>query len=139
MGSTRLKGTKLSLKIGDVEYMGDVTSWSITNEDRDADVVTFEDAANGNTRAFLLAVGLVQSTAPDSLFMHVWDHPGETATYTLAPHGNEVPTVAEPHFTGSLTMPNPGEFGGEAGPATFTSEVAFSLDAKPTKVTSVEG
>ena len=139
MGSTRLKGSKLKLTIEETDYHGDLTNYTITNEEKDADVTTFEDAASGNTRAFSLAVTLVQSTDPDSLWMHVWDNEGKPFSFTLAPHGNETPSTTQPHFTGTGIMPPPADLGGEAGNNTFTSEVTFQLDAKPTKVTTGSG
>lgn len=135
--STRLTGAKLSIKIGETEYKSDVTSYRIQNAERDSDVVTFEDAENGDLRDYTLVAGLVQSTDPESLHMHVWDHEGETFTYVLAPHGNAAPSTTEPHFTGSGTMPAPPELGGEAGKRnTFTTEATFELDGKPRKLTA---
>lgn len=136
---TRLTGAKLAIQIGDTEYKDNVTSWSFGNEDADSDVLTFADAEAGDIKDWTLTTGIVQSTDPDSLHMHVWDHEGESFTYVVAPHGNEIPSPAQPHFVGSGTMPTPPETGGEAGRRnTFTTEVTFELDGKPRKITSAE-
>lgn len=137
MGSKRIKGTKLSLKIDNTEYNGDATSYEFTHEDADAGLVTFADAADGNTKDWMLTVGLVQSTDPSSLFMQIWDNAGRTGVpYVLAPHGNATPTAAQPHFKGTLTLPLPARLGGEAGTAEYDTEAEFRLDGKPQKVTT---
>lgn len=133
----RLTGAKLSLTINDQEYKGDITSWNFANAEADSDVLTFADAEAGELRDWTLTTGIVQSTDPDSLHMHVWDHEGESFEYVVAPHGNEVPTAAQPHFVGSGIMPAAPETGGEAGRRnTFTSEVVFELDGKPRKIST---
>ncbi|XCB29639.1 hypothetical protein RQN30_10710 [Arcanobacterium hippocoleae] len=138
MGSIRLKGTKLSLKIDEVEYKGDLISYKITNEEKDADVTTFEDMESGNTAQFILTIGMIQSTAQNSLFAKFWENTGKECEFILAPHGNAQASADEPHYKGLLTIPNPPEFGGEASNSAYTSEVSCKLSAKPEKVTNSE-
>lgn len=134
--STRIKGAKLLLELGTpaVNHKCDITASTITNEEKDADVTTFCDVESGDDRDYFLNFTAVQSTDPDSLWRHIWDHAGdEEVPYTYAPHGNEVPTAAQPHFTGTLTIGPPPEIGGEAGKQnTFTFEAQWKLDGKPT-------
>lgn len=116
-GSTRIKGTKLSLKFGSPakDYWCDVTSCTLTNEEADAGVVTFCDAADGGGRDFFLNIAGIQSTAADSFWRYVWEHTGEEVGFTYAPHGNEMPTADEPHFIGTVKVGPKPEVGGEAG------------------------
>lgn len=137
MGSTRIKGNALILEIDGTEYRGDLTEYHIKNEEKDSDVTTFEDAAQGNTRKYILEAGFVQSTASQSLWRKLWDNAGrKNVPYKIAPHGNKVATADQPHFTGTLTLPAPGELGGEAGPGEFTTSAEFELDGKPKLVTA---
>jgi hypothetical protein len=60
----------------------------------------------------------------------------------VRPYGNTVPTVAEPHFTGTVTISEPdGDYlGGDADPSTsarFVTEVEWIFTAKPVMVTEV--
>ena len=134
--SARIKGSALILSIGSpaVDHKVDITAASITNAEKDSDVTTFGDVAAGDDRDFFLKFTGTQSTAVASLWRYIWEHAGDEAVaYTYAPHGNEIPTAAEPHFTGTLTIGPPPEIGGEAGKNnTYTFEAEWKLDAKPT-------
>lgn len=133
VSSKRLKGTTLALLIDGKNYIGDVTSWTLSAEDKDADVTTFLDARSGNLSAFTLALGMVQSTDPESLFMKFWESTGQELKFALAPHGNEEASAEQPIFTGTLIVPNAPEMGGDAGNNTYTSEVECQLTGKPAK------
>ena len=134
--STRIKGASLILSIGApaVDHKVDITSAKITNTEKDADVLTFGDVEMGDDRDFFLEFTATQSTAALSLWRHIWDNAGdEGVPYTYAPHGNLVPSAAEPHFEGTLTIGPPPELGGEAGKTnTYTFDAEWKLDAKPT-------
>lgn len=137
MASTRLKGTKLSLKIDNTEHKGDLTSYEFSTSEKSENVVTFEDMENGNGGyQYTLKLGFVQSTDANSLFMKFWENTGAEANYTLAPHGNPTPSAAQPHFTGKLIIPAPPNFGGEAGDTDYTTEAECLLTGKPVKKTS---
>lgn len=135
--STRLKGRQLRLTIGGVEYSDNTTACTITNEEADGDVTTFADAAAGGARKFLMNISAIQSTDSGSLWSYIWDNSGETVAYVYAPHANEDPTAAKPHFTGSVTIGPKPKIGGEAGATTFTFDVSWECTGEPTKVTSV--
>ncbi|WP_341740601.1 hypothetical protein [Trueperella pyogenes] len=136
MGSKRLNGTKLSVKIDKTEYKGDVTEYKFTNDDKDADVTTFEDMEHGNSGQFFLEIGLVQSTDATSLFMKLWENEGKECEFVLAPHGNEEPSKEQPHVKGKLIIPRAPELGGAAGKTPYTSTVKCDLTGKPEFVTT---
>lgn len=135
-GSTRIKGAALILSLGTppVEVKCDITSYKITNDEKESDVTTFCDVAEGDDRQFKLQFSAIQSTDAESLWMLVWSRTGEEdVAYTVAPHGNAVPSVTQPHFTGTLTIGSPPELGGDAGKTTeFTFDAAWEIDGKPT-------
>ncbi len=135
--ATRIKGANLLLTFGapPVEYKAEISAATITNEEKSSDVTTFADVATGDDRDYFLNFTGVQSTDVDSLWDYIWANAGlEEVVYTYAPHGNEVPTAAQPHFTGTLTIGPPPVLGGEAGKdKTYTFDTQFALDAKPTK------
>jgi hypothetical protein len=128
MSSARIKGAKLSLLIGTpgVEYMGDLTAYKITNADADkGGLTTFEDAGNGGAKQFKLSGTAAQSTATGSFWRYVWANTGETAAFTVAPHGNETPTAEQPHFIGTVIIGAKPDLGVEAG---TTNEGSFDFE-----------
>lgn len=139
MGSTRIRGNrKPQLTIGTpgTDRATDVISWTIENENADADVVTFEDAAEGGGRQFYLRGSAIQSTDTAAFWRYVWENSGEeNVPYTIAPHGNAVPSEAEPHFVGTLTIGPKPTIGGEASTnpkSAFTFDYEFPIDGEPT-------
>lgn len=139
MGSTRIRGNvKPQLTIGTpgTDQSADVISWTIENEEADADVTTFEDAENGGDRQFYLRGSAVQSTDTAAFWRYVWENSGETGVpYTIAPHGNAVPTAAQPHFAGTLSIGPKPTIGGEASTdpkSAFTFDYEFEIDGEPT-------
>lgn len=140
MARKRLKGAVLTLQVGTppVEYSTDVTAATITNEEASDDTTTFSDVAEGGGRDWFLNITAVQSTDPDSLWSEIWDRAGEKVSVTLAPHGNEVPTEAEPHFImDEVTIGPAPEIGGEASmDGTWTFESQWRINSgKPVKDT----
>lgn len=139
MGSTRIKGAALKLAIGDppVDYFADITACTLSNEEAESDVVTFEDAAKGEVRDFFLNITAIQSTDTESLWSFIWDNHGADVAYTYAPHGNAEPSADMPHFTGMVTIGPAPEIGGEAGKSNiFSFETQWKCDGKPTKITA---
>ena len=134
MASTRILGVGLKLTLDGTDYWADVTSAKITSED--ADVTTFEDAARGGGRKYLLTFSAVQSTDEASLWKYIWDHSGEAVDFVYAPHGNATAEAGKPHFTGKVRIGNPPDIGGEAGITnTYTFEGSWTITSgKPTKV-----
>jgi len=115
MGSTRIYGKQLRLEIDGTDYWADTTSCILKNEDDGDTVVTFEDAAAGDTKKFFFEIGFIQSTDADSLWSFIWDNTGEDVPFEYAPHGNATPATDKPHVIGTLTIGPKPDLGGEAG------------------------
>jgi len=132
----RLKGAKLILKLGTPaeDFAGELTSWRITNEDKDVDVTTFADVEAGDDRDYFLNGTAVQDLASDSFWTYVWENSGEEGVpFTLAPYGNAAPDTDTPHIVGTLTIGPAPEAGTEAGKDnTGTFDFQWKLDGKPT-------
>lgn len=135
--TTRIKGVALTLKFGATDYKADVTACTLTNEEADSDVVTFEDAAGEGARKFLLNITAIQSTDTASFWRYVWDNAGSTVAYVYAPHGNTTASATQPHFTGNVKVGPKPTIGGEAGAGkTFTFETSWECTDTPTMVTT---
>ena len=132
-GSTRIKGTKLALTLGTpgTDYWHDMTSYELYNDEAETDVTTFADAAEGGARQHKLKGTAIQSTAAASFWRYVWANTGEDVPFTLAPHGNEVATEAQPHFVGTVTIGPKPSLGGEAGTGSFTFEFDWNVTGEP--------
>lgn len=118
MGSTRIKGRQLSLKIGTpaTDMWADTTSVVLDREEAEDDVVTFEDASQpGGAQQEFLQITAIQSTDPEGLWGYCWEHTGEEIAFTFAPHGNETPSATQPHFLGTCRIGPRPAIGGEAG------------------------
>jgi hypothetical protein len=140
MPNARIKGNVvpvLTLGSPGTEYATDLISWTIENEEADADVITFEDAASGGARQFFLRGSAIQSTDTAAFWTYVWENSGDTAVaYTIAPHGNETPSATQPHFVGTLTIGPKPTIGGEASTSSssaFVFDFEFEIDGVPTK------
>lgn len=131
MGSTRIRGRQLSLKLGSpaTDHWADTTAVTLENEEASSDTVTFEDAAHpGGARQEFLSITGIQSTDPTSLWSYLWDHAGEDVPFTYAPHGNATPSTAQPHFIGTATIGARPTIGGEAGREnTYTFETRWDV------------
>ena len=138
MGSTRIKGRQLKLLVGSspaTDVWADTTSVVLDNEEAEDDTTTFEDAAEpGGARQEFLTISGVQSTDATSLWSYCWDNVGEEVPFTYAPHGNETPTAAQPHFLGTCRIGPRPTLGGEAGrDTTFTFETRWDVVGTTTK------
>lgn len=137
--STRIKGVALTLKLGAVptDYKADVTKCTITNEEADSGVVTFEDAASGGARKYLLNISAIQSTDADSLWSYIWTNSGTKVAFVFAPHGNATATADQPHFTGNVWIGPKPEIGGEAGQGnTYVFDTQWEIEGTPTLVSA---
>ena len=93
-------------------------------------------------RDYTLAITLAQDAATSSLWSDIFDHAGERVPVTLAPYGNAVPSLDEPHFDQVATIVEPEGviLGGQASASTsarFTVEVEWPLDGRPIRVTGL--
>lgn len=132
---------KLTLTIDGEEVAPEVSSARISSGETDSDFVSFADAAAGGGRTYTLALTFVQDAAAGSLWDQVWSNAGSDVPVVVRPYGNAVPTPAEPHFTGDVTITEPdGDMlGGDADPsntARFTTEVEWAFVDKPLRVTA---
>jgi len=132
-GSTRIKGTKLKLELGTpaVDYWADLSNYRLFNDEAEPDITTFADAAEGGGRQHKLAGTGIQSTDTESFWRMVWEHAGDEVPFTIAPHGNEEPAAAMPHFTGIVKIGSKPELGGDAGTGAFTFEFEWNLTGEP--------
>ena len=132
---------KLKLEIDGVERSVELTNARLAPADSDSDTITFADAAAGGKKDWHLQFTAVQDAAAGTIWSAIFDESGTDVPYTFMPYGNAVPSEAEPHFTGTVTIGAPdGDFlGGEAN-ASNTSKFTFDGDwictDKPTKVTT---
>lgn len=136
--STRIKGKALRLALGSpaVDHWADVISVVLDNEEADSDTVTFYDASQGGSRTYFFTINAIQSTDPTSFWSMVWDESGNDVAFAFAPHGNETPTEAQPHFIGTCTIGPKPAVGGEAGASnTYTFETRFDIVGVPVKDT----
>ena len=132
--STRITGAKLFLRFGTTDHAADITSYLLTNEEADQNVVTFADAAEGGKRQYKLNGSAIQSTESTSFWSYVWANTGQTVAFTLAPHGNSSATAAQPHFTGTVRIGQKPDIGGEAGITNeFTFDFEWDVIGTPTK------
>ncbi|ALD74580.1 hypothetical protein [Trueperella pyogenes] len=139
MTSTRLTGAALSLMIEEKEYMADISSWKLGEEEKDQGTRTFGDQIGGGQSK--LTVETIQSLAATSLHQVVWDNPGKTGVaFTLAPAGNKKATAEQPHYTGKLNFPKlRPEIGLEAGAEDATSSIEFIVtEIKKTSESNIE-
>lgn len=135
-------GTRLlTLSVAGNSATDQVATAKITTGDADSDFLTFADAAAGGARQYNLEFTAAQDMVSGTLWDIIWSSPGTTVTFDLAPYGNAVPSVSQPHFTGTCVVKEPdGDFiGGDADVSTtakMTYSAVWPCDAKPTKVTS---
>lgn len=135
-------GTRLlKLEIDGTEFSAQLTNARLAPTASDSDTTTFADAAAGGSRDWHLQGTAVQDPTADTLWSKVFDESGTTVPYTFIPFGNAVATVAQPHFTGEVTIgPPDGDFlGGEANSSTtakFTFDIDWVCTGKPVRKTT---
>lgn len=110
----RLGKDKLRLKFGTPakEYNVDVKACTMENED--GEVQTFADTEHGTGLDWFFNITAVQSTDPDSLWVHIWNNSGQVVPFVFGPHGNDEATAAQPHFIGNVKIGPKPKIGGEA-------------------------
>lgn len=135
--ATRIKGKSgMIFKLATVDYGADLTTINLSNEDADADVTTFADAATGGATQWFFEGTAVSATDAGSLWNYLWSAAGATnVAYVYAPNGNTTPSVAKPHYTGTATIGRKPGIGGDAG-STFTFDFRIDVDQEPTKQTT---
>jgi hypothetical protein len=98
--STRIQAQNIIFEIGATAYECDATMVDLTLGDAPGDVQTFCEQRVGGEWALTLE-GIVSGDAA-SLYRVLWANFGTTATFTIAPNGNSVPTANTPHYEGTV-------------------------------------
>lgn len=96
------------------DFSGDLKAVNITSDDKDDSDLTFEEAAQGETKDYTLEVTALQSTAAGSFWRFLWDNPGGEFDVVYGPHGNAVPSTEQPHFSMTVKASGKPQIGGEA-------------------------
>lgn len=128
----------LELVVDGVAYSPDITKAVVGSNDTTSDFPLYGVLEKDYT----LGIVLLQDAGPNSVWSTIFDFAGDDVVYVLRPYGNEVPTLAEPHFQGVCTIREPdGDLlGTEADPTPDgprpTIEVAWPC-TRPVKVTSL--
>lgn len=129
--ATRIKGKGALFTLGATDFGPECTSIVLENEDADADVTTFADAAAGGAKQWFFTISAVQSTDATSLWRYLWDNAGDLdVAFVYAPHGNAVVTASLPHYTGTVDLPAKPSIGGDAD-TTYTFEVRIDVNGEP--------
>lgn len=129
--STRIKGAKIALSFGGIDYWADATNVELDNEEASGDVVTFADVEAGGARNFFFNLTAIQSTQTGSFWRYLWANTGTIVAYRYAPHGNAVATADEPHFLGTVKIGAKPKVGGAAG-ATAAFDARLEAQEEPT-------
>lgn len=136
MARNRLKGKSIVFTVDETDYTLDATSIEFSHEEADDDEVTFADAAAGGAYEWLCTITALQSTDADALHTFFWDNAGQTVNFVFGPNGNELPSVAQPHYTGSFKLSNQlPSIGGDAD-TTWTFEKELQVEGQLTRVTA---
>jgi hypothetical protein len=98
--STRIQAQNIIFKIGATAYECDATMVSLELGDAPGDVQTFCEQRVGGEWALTLE-GIVSGDAT-SLYRVLWANFGSTASFTIAPNGNNVPNTDQPWYQGQV-------------------------------------
>ena len=131
MTSQRIYGRKLWLTIDGTDKAADIKECMLEPDDTPADDLTFGDAAAGVSSG-KLSITAIQSTDPDSFWRYCWANAGEELPFRMAAHGNDVPSAAQPHVAGTVTVGARPAIGGKADPRAsyeFKVERTAKIDA----------
>jgi hypothetical protein len=118
--STRIKAQNIIFKIDGTNYACDATSVVLELGDAPGDVQTFCEVRVGGEWA--LTIDGITSGDDDSLYQILWANFGSHVGFEIAPNGNSVPSVDQPHYTGTVVFD-------QLPPLNLTSNevVAFSV------------
>lgn len=137
--SPKIYGKALYLTVNGVDYAADMQSATLAFEEADTDNLTFGDVAAGVGDKGKLSIKAIQSTESGSFWNIVWANAGQRVPFKLAPHGNETPSAAQPHITGTVFIDLRPDIGGEVDPKkAYTFEVEWEADVDKALKTSAE-
>lgn len=126
----RIKGKSIVFEVNGTEYAGAASNVTFSSAVNELGFGDYEDSLD-----FTLAVTGFQDTAANSFHTFLYNNPGVTVNISYAPHGNSVPSAAQPWFTATGYAETVPDIGGAAGEF-FTFDVTFILDGKPARVVS---
>ena len=137
---TALGTRALTVSIGGSDYTAQVFNCEILSRAADASQTTFAEAAAGGGRIYSLKFVLTQALTTTGLWDKIWSAAGTSVAALIKPYGNAAASVAQPHYSGNVTITEPDGtlIGGDADASTtarWTVEVSWDFAAKPTKVT----
>ena len=122
-----------ALKVGAVDYTGDVTQFEVTSDEADQDAMTFAEYNAGTNRAWTLTVTAAwDGGSQGSLHAYLWDNAGTTADFDIQPVGGVV-SATKPKYTGQVRLPQRPDINVEAGNES-TFEYEFEIIGEPNKV-----
>lgn len=132
---------KLTISIDGTEYAAEVSEARVASRPSENDNPTFAETAAGGQREYYAALTLLQDHAATSVWRKVWEEAGTEVPVIVRPYGNAVATVAQPHYSGTVTIVEPdGDLiGGQANASTtsrWTIGVEWVFTAKPTEITA---
>lgn len=132
MGSTRIKGSALSLTFDGVDYWADVTKARLTNVPMgDPSRAYDNNAVIAQPRQFLIKGTAIQSLDSGSFWRYAWAHTMQIIDFRYAPLGNHTPQPDAPHFVGKVQVgPHP-TVGGDAGEGEYEFEFEWEVLGKP--------
>lgn len=131
----------LLVEIDGVEKTAELMAARFSATDADTGSQTFKESREGGKKVHVLKFTAVQDDAEGTIWSEIYDHPGDEVPITYMPHGNEIPSVTQPHYTQTAIIPqHDGDWlGGEAVPdenGRFTFDTEWKLKGKPIKVTA---
>lgn len=132
----RIKGNKLTIEIDGVQYENHLKSVRLEQAEADSDFVTFADAKAGGAYEWTMTGTAAQDTDTDSFWSMVWENTGQEVPFTVALHGNEVPSATQPHHTGTVKIGVKPPIGGDAGEDVFDFDFEWKVQGDLTKVTA---
>jgi len=132
-GSTRIKGSALSLSFGGTDYWADVTSLTMTNDAQDSALVTFADAAGVQAQQYSFKGTAIQSGQTSSFWRYAWANAGNDVAFRYAPFGNTTASADQPHFVGTVKISSQRpDIGGDASPTNeFSFDFQWDIDGLP--------
>lgn len=125
----RISGRLLTLEIDGVDYSDQASNASVNSAESDSDFLSFADAASGSARDYTLVMTVAQDLAVGTLWREIFDNPGDTVPFTIAPYGNATATASQPHVVGSAVISEPdGTFVG--GESTLSTTAAHTVEVE---------
>lgn len=134
--NTRILGNRLGFSINGKDYWSDISSYDLSPETSDKDVVTFADAQSGSTASWKLKGKAIVSFDTGSFWDMVWQQAGKSLDVLVAPFGNKTATVKQPHFKVRAKIGVKPSISSEAGDekgAVF--EFEWACEGEPERVT----